>query len=281
MRILICGSNSFVAKGLVGNLLQHGCIVETFNRGISGRKGNDVVGDVKSIHRNLFLNGDFDIVFNFIILKNCSVEENIEYLKSLLFFCKEHKVKKLVHLSSIVIHNSNSYINETSRITEDISKNLYTRIKNASEMYLRDNGNIFNSIDFVRLGFVIETDVDVPYIIKFPFSFYILKGSGKSVLPVIQKSRVHAGLISILSNLKTENSNYLFVSFPSISKQEYLNRLGIKKFIEIPEIIVILISRILYYFKWVSDGNLESIRNWYNTSSYDSSVTQRTLNIEF
>ena len=61
-RILICGSRSFAATGLVERLRARGHDCIGFTRGRVGREGDTVTGPVDGLHENPHLTGKFDAV---------------------------------------------------------------------------------------------------------------------------------------------------------------------------------------------------------------------------
>ncbi len=98
-KILVCGSTSFAANGIVQRLTALGHDVLTFNRGEENKVGNSITGPVKSISTNRFIDDRIDIIINYLLVKNASVEENIEYISDLLALCKKANTKHLIHFS--------------------------------------------------------------------------------------------------------------------------------------------------------------------------------------
>ena len=93
--ILVCGHRSFVATGMLDKLQKANVSFDTFSRGEQKREGSSVTGDVLKMHENKYL-GDYTCVINFVILKGLSVEDNILYIQSLLDFCMQKHVKRLI-----------------------------------------------------------------------------------------------------------------------------------------------------------------------------------------
>ena len=84
-KILICGSTSFVANGFVTLLQKESYEWDTFSRGVKpSRKGNMVRGKYLEIHTNPKLLSEYDIVVNFAVLKDESIEATVKYLQSLV-----------------------------------------------------------------------------------------------------------------------------------------------------------------------------------------------------
>ena len=99
-KVLLCGHKSFVASGMTKTFDRVGITYDCFSRGENKREAYVVRGDVMDMNHNAFLD-TYDTVINFIIIKDGGVEENLRYIKSLLEFCKEKKVKNLIQISSI------------------------------------------------------------------------------------------------------------------------------------------------------------------------------------
>ena len=129
-KILVCGHRSFVATGLVEKFSSNGLTFDCFSRGDEKREGCIVTGDVMKMADNRFLD-EYQTIVNFIILKNCSVEDNLRYIASLLNFCKKKKVKHFVQISSISVYpNEADEVNEKSPIESDWrNKGGYASIK--------------------------------------------------------------------------------------------------------------------------------------------------------
>ena len=82
------------------------------------------------MYENKYL-GDYTCVINFIILKGLSVEDNILYIQSLLEFCQQKHVKRLIQISSISVYpNEAVEVNEQSEIEKDWhNKGGYANVK--------------------------------------------------------------------------------------------------------------------------------------------------------
>ena len=119
------------------------------------QKGNVITGPVMEMNNSL-LGDNYDTVINFIILKGKTVNENIEYIKSLLRFCQAKHVKNLIQISSISVYpNGAAYIDEYAEIEKDYrNKGEYASIKVAVDHYLMDNAPNEWNVIFVRPGFV-------------------------------------------------------------------------------------------------------------------------------
>ena len=154
-KVLICGHRSFVATGLTNALEQARISYDCFSRGSEKRDGNVVTGDVLDMSNNKYLD-EYDVVINYIILKNQSVDENLAYIKSLLDFCKKKKVKNLLQISSISVYpNESKVVDETSEIENDYhNKGGYASIKVAVDHYLMDYPVEGLGVSFISQGYI-------------------------------------------------------------------------------------------------------------------------------
>lgn len=207
-KVLICGHRSFVATGLSKFLTINNLENDCFSRGITERKDNIITGDVMNMKDNIYLD-TYDTVINFIILKNESVEKNIEYIKSLLEFCKLKRVKHLIQISSISVYpNECKYINEESEIEEDYhNKGGYASIKVAVDHYLMENKIEGLNVSFVRPGYIYTKNQEASKagILVSKFGFNVLLGDNKTSLPLICREKLHETLLKIINSNKKEN----------------------------------------------------------------------------
>ncbi len=213
-KILVCGHRSFVATGLADKLSSDGLTFDCFSRGDEKREGCIVTGDVMKMADNRFLS-EYQTVVNFIILKNCSVEDNIRYIASLLDFCKKKKVKHFVQISSISVYpNEADEVNEKSPIESDWrNKGGYASIKVAVDHYLEDNPVEGMKVTFVRPGFIYTKNREISkagILISKP-GLNILLGDKKTTLPLINREVLHEAIIKII-NARNPEKVYLILN---------------------------------------------------------------------
>lgn len=281
-QILICGHRSFVATGLCTKLDANQLSYDCFSRGNTLQKENHITGNVLEIQNNPLL-GEYDTVINFIILKNKSIEENIQYIQSLLDFCKKRNVKHLIQISSISVYpNEAEYIDETSLIEQDYqNKGGYASIKVAVDHYLINNKPKDLFVSFVRPGFVYTKKQEISnaglFISK--LGLKILFGDKKTTLPLINREKLHDAIIKIinaeekqnvyliLDKNREDNTKYNFVSRQWNINPICLNRSFFLSIAKIGKTIHLLKPK--YYQKVV--GLFK--RTWFNS-------TQTELNLD-
>ena len=234
-RILICGSSSFASQGLVQLLESKGSQITHFNRGKLEHKGNQISGDVLNIDKNEFLHGPFDIVINYIVLKGQSQEQNRLYIKKLLNFCNNKRVRHLIHLSSVsALEVSAKYNTEATPTEADPDKKgSYGSLKIAADLCLVRNKPSELKLSLVRPGFVLGKVVQFPTVgnaFKTPFGF-LLFGSPNPQMPLIKRDFLHQAILKIIQLDRKEPNIEIFHIYDSNSpsKRDYVktaHRLG-------------------------------------------------------
>lgn len=200
-KVLICGHRSFVATGLAETMEHNGIKYDCFSRGKEQRKGNVVTGDVMHMADNKYLE-HYDTVINFIILKDQSVEDNLEYIKALLDFCKKREVKHLIQISSISVYpNEALEIDETSPIESDWhNKGGYASVKVAVDQYIENNIAKGINVSFVRPGFIYTKNREISKagILVSKLGMNVLLGDKKTTLPLINREVLHEAIMRII-----------------------------------------------------------------------------------
>lgn len=284
MKILICGNNSFAAKGLEEKLIASGEIVQCFTRGEINRIDNKITGDVFKIHENNYLDVDYDIVINFIIIKNKGVEENMSYIQALDQFCSDKQVKRLIQISSISVYSNDlKYVNEETEIEGNPDKKgSYAAIKIAVDHYFI-NAKTNYDITFVRPGFIISKENKASFAgiaIMLPFNFSVLLGSKKTSLPLLNRNRFHEALIKIVHK-KDAKPVYLTLENLKGTKYDYLRILSKRRILTLPEKLILAISSSVKNLKLISSNQFFKIKGLFKTTYFDSSATELDLDYTF
>lgn len=283
-KILICGDRSFVAKGLINILNQEGYDTYGFSRGdIDSKNGNLIRGDVFNIDKNQYLDEEFDVVINFIIIKDGTIEDNISYIKSLEKFCINKNVKNLIQISSISVYPNNlNLVNEDTEIETDIkNKGKYASIKVAIDNYLLSQSYPFN-ITFVRPGYVYSKDrISSDGILKrLPLNINILLGDNKTSLPIIDKEVLHQAIVKII-NKKNKEKVYLIFENNNFTKYKYAKYFLNKSFFKLPKHLIITFSKILCKTKIISKNLNILINGLFKDTHYDSYKSEYKLGMSF
>jgi NAD dependent epimerase/dehydratase family. len=284
IRALLCGASSFVANGFEDVTKNVEILTETFSRGNESRNGDRICGKYINIASNKFLNDNYDIVINFAVLKNDTVENNIRYIKSLLKLCAEKKVKKLIHFSTIMnydYHLTNVTENANIETLDKTSKKGYAEIKIAVDNYLL---SVKDTLPFelimVRPGYVLADNRPCPFIKPLPCGFAVIKGNKKSKQPIVRREDIHEALIKIIN---TENNDVVYHLFPNdkMTKYRYAKLLGYKHIIVMPKLIFRSIPHLLTKLGIISKSLYSRFDGMYIESDFSSERTEEKLNIKF
>lgn len=213
-QVLLCGHRSFVATGLTNQFDAAGISYDCFSRGEIKREGDVVTGDVLKMSDNPYLK-DYETVVNFIILKGKSVEDNLEYIKSLLDFCSKHHVKHLIQISSISVYpNDAKMVDEKSPIEKDYrNKGGYASIKVAVDHFIEDNPVKGMEVSYIRPGFIYTKNhkISKAGILISKFGLNILLGDRKTSLPLISRVNIHKAILAIIKS-DTKQKVYLLLN---------------------------------------------------------------------
>lgn len=283
-KILILGARSFVGYGLSATLEKRGHLVDLFSRGEEGKQDNVIYGDYLRICENPYFSAEYDAVINFAILKNQSVEENIQYIRSLIDFCKSHKVKKLIHFSSIMVYDYQAAVvdentpAETRTITH---KRGYGEIKIAVDEYLlsvRDKMPF--ELVLVRPGYVLANNRPCPFIINLPLGMHVIKGDKLSKQPIVRREDIHKALAAIID---TEKNDPVYHFFPSdgMTKYRYAKKTVGGMILTMPKWLLERIPYALAKLHIIPWSMYSRFQGMYIYSDFQSVQTEKKLNIHF
>jgi nucleoside-diphosphate-sugar epimerase len=283
-QILLLGARSFVATGLFELLSEKHYPVDVFSRGDEKRNSNFVTGNVCSIASNQFFASTYDVVINFIVLKDRTIEENSDYIKSLIEFCKSHNVKKLIHFSSIMVYNyQHKNVNESTPIEtlDKTIKNGYGKIKIAVDQYLMSiKETLPFELVFVRPGYVLAENRACPFIKQLPMNISVIKGNKKSKQPIVKREDIHKALIKIIET-KDNNDVYLFLPNNNMTKYQYAKETIGGLIITLPAWMFKGIPYFLSKIKVIPQSFYSRFEGMYIQTDFDSQQTETKLNIKF
>ncbi|MCD8237562.1 MAG: NAD-dependent epimerase/dehydratase family protein [Prevotellaceae bacterium] len=280
--ILICGHRAYAARGLKQLFVENGHNVVEFSRGDVMRDGNVVTGPVSEIDKNPLLTEDINVVINFILLQNGTVEENEDYFNALLRFSSTHGVKRLIQISSI-----SSYPNDAPLITEDTPteknvklKGAYGIIKAAADNLLeRKRNKVDFDIIFVRPGYIIAADHPHPFagIAKFVTSkLAILIGDKKATLPCVRREVLHRCLAEIAVQ-ENPLQVYLLVEGKGGTKYSYFRTLSNAVVIPLPKCLFFIASDVLKVLHIFNQRHVGMVKGAFKVNRFDNSKTRNKL----
>jgi nucleoside-diphosphate-sugar epimerase len=236
-KVLLCGFQSFAAQGLAQQLHESGCVVDGFARRkttpISGLR-QQVSGHICNLSENVEFDESYDIVVNYLLLKNESIEENKQYLKQLLDFCVLKRVKHLIHISSVSVYPGSLVdIDESSPIeTEPNAKGAYGALKVASDNFLLQNVPEAICLSLVRPGFILGEGLVDPIVgmaLRTPFNRLFVIGNRKNVVPITTREILNRAISELVRKEPTKAASkqpYILVSPNSPDRLTYLRHLS-------------------------------------------------------
>lgn len=284
MKILLCGNNSFAAKGLFEKLVSAGFQVDCFTRGEVGRIGKQVTGNVFQICENKYLVENYDSVINFIFIKDESIEANLRYIKALDRFCMERGTKRLIHISSISVYpNDVMYINEASEIEKDPNnKGGYASIKVAVDQYLIDKKPSYD-LTFIRPGFIVSAKHEpslAGIAVLLPLNLALLLGNKKTSLPLIDRIQLHEAIVRIVFK-QNPKPVYLMLENIEGTKYDFLSARSKRSIVSMPTGLVKFAATIAKKLSVLSSKQYLQVKGLFKNTYYDSSATEFDLNLSF
>lgn len=284
-QILLCGHRSFVATGLTDRMTRAGLTFDCFSRGEEKRQDNVVTGDVLHMADNPHL-GTYDVVLNFILLKEQSVEANLAYIASLLQFCRTHGVKRLIQISSISVYpNTAEYVNETSPIEADYhNKGGYAGLKVAVDHYLTAHAPEGLHVTFVRPGYIYTKGREVSRagILVSKCGVHILLGDQKTSLPLINREKLQDALLRI-ALLECPATVYLLLNKDRAQGTKYLfvrNQWNVKPLC-LPRAPFMLAARLLRAVHLFREPHYLKVVGLFKRTWFDSSASESALGMNF
>ena len=282
--VLIFGKNSFVASGIEEPLNKAGYPVDFFTRGNEGRVDTTVFGKTKDILTNSFFKERYRYVVNYVVLKDAGVEENIEFIKLLLEFCKKYGVEKFIHFSSIMVYDyANTRVDEYTPI-EPLAKTLkkgYGEIKIAVDEYL---WSVKDSLPFelilVRPGFVLSESVPCPFVKKMPLHFTAIKGNKKSRQPIVKREDIHLAIRNIIEKPTTMNVYHLFPN-DGMTKYKYAKQAVGGVIITLPKWIFKDIPYLLSNIGVIPKSLYSRFEGMFIETDFQSQKTEAELQMKF
>ena len=227
-RVLLCGYRSFAAQGLQASLEEYGHDVLTFSRGPLARKDRRITGPVKKLDENRYIDEPIDTVINYIRLSGESVEDNEEYIRTLLRFCKPRKVKHLIHISSCSVYKNNAkFVDEDSPVeTAPSKKGPYAAVKVAQENVIQNEQAEGLVVSIVRPGLILANGMG-GYMggigIRLPWNSILGLGHAKSQIPLVTRETVNASILKLISTPpKGDIESVLLADKHSPTRREYL-----------------------------------------------------------
>ncbi len=286
MKILICGHKSLAARGLVSLLSNNKSLeVECFSRGKEKKEGMVITGDVYQMKNNLYLQNHYDIVINYILIKDGGIDDNLKYLSALVEFCKKNGVKRLVHISTISVYpNDSDVVNEDTPIEKDINKKgVYGALKIKCDEYLSKLCESGPELTFLRPGYIVE-DGEAPktggIMIALPLNGALLLGDRRTSLPLIYRSKMNLAIYNLLSK-DVPGRVFLLLENKGGTKYAFIRKFTNRWIIWPPKNLAIMVGWILKNLGLFSENKYHLVKGLFKDTYFDSSKTEELLSVKF
>lgn len=283
-RILILGARSFVGSGLSTTLEKSHHHADLFSRGRERKQDNVIYGDYLHICENPNFSTEYDVVINLAILKDQSTETNLQYIRTLVDFCKSHKVRKLIHFSSIMVYDYQTAIVDENTHAETQTatcKRGYGEIKIAVDEYLL---SVRDTMPFelvlVRPGYVLAENRPCPFIINLPLGIHVIKGDKRSKQPIVLREDIHKALAAIID---TEKNDPVYHFFPSdgMTKYQYAKKTVGGLILTMPRWLFERMPYALAKLHIMPWSMYSRFQGMYIYSDFQSVQTEQKLNVHF
>lgn len=284
MKILLCGERSFASIGLLNKLEVAGFDVDCFSRGEENKVDKSITGNVFTMSQNNYFAEYYDIIINFILIKNKTIEENIAFIKELDRFCELKKVSRLIQISSISVYsNEAAFVNENTEIEQDYeTKGIYASVKIAVDQFLLQKKTVY-PVTFIRPGYIVCEKNNFSYAgigISLPMNFILLLGNEKTSLPLINRDKMHNALVNLL--LKNQYKTvYLLLENNKGTKSQFLKSRSKGRIIPLPKSIILFCAYMARKLSIISEKQLHQIKGLFKKTYFDSSETEKELQIKF
>lgn len=283
-KILILGARSFVGKELPEFLGLHDHVVQMFSHGKDRRDGNYIWGDYLHMPSCRFVDELYDIVINLVVLKEQSIDDNIQYIHSLVDFCNSHHVKKLIHFSSIMVYNyGEPSVSEHTLIARSAETYMmgYGKIKIAVDEYLLTHRHELGAeLVLVRPGYVLADNRPCPFIINLPLGIHVIKGNKRSKQPMVRREDIHQALLAIINK---EQNLPVYHFFPSdgMTKYRYARQSAGGLILTMPKCLFERIPYALAKMHLIPWALYSRFEGMYIYSDFHSEQTEQALNVHF
>jgi nucleoside-diphosphate-sugar epimerase len=284
-KVLVLGHRSYISLGLIDKLQEAGFQVTCFSRGKEQKTGNIITGNVFNLTSNHLFDDKYDVVINFILLKDKDVAENIRYIKSVKDFCELKNVKRLIHISSISVYaNDEKYVNEATPIETNIhGKGMYSAQKIEVDKYLSSINNSSFELCLVRPGFVVSDEIKSPLsgiAIQLPLNHCLLLGNKSTSLPLIERNILQTALIEIIRKKQIQKI-YLLLKNNRGTKYNYVKDTVHFKVLYLPKLPILFAASILKCIRLLNFSKYQKIKGLFKDTYFDSSQSEKELGLKF
>ena len=294
MNVLIFGSSSFAGQCLEARLSQAGHEVFHFNRGPVECRGRRITGSIEGLEDNPYWPAQVDVIINYTLLKDQTIEENIEFCARLLALVRRVGCKRLIHISSVSVYKSTRrVIDENTEVETNLAnKGPYAALKTATENYLRAHSADLPVV-FVRPGFILGeglVSATVGTAVKIPGGRLLILGNAADTMPITTRALLDEALLALAEREQVQpGENFLIVDSGSPSKKDFIEycaaRLGQAKSVwTLPTAVWLAVAASAQaLLNAAGQGKIKVWQKLYSVSKvyrYDSRRTEARLGVD-
>lgn len=228
MKILVLGTSSFAAHGLVERLNRAGHEVWTFNRSRLANAGpRDLHGPYARLTEITQAAGRCDVLVNYAIAKFGGVEENLALADHVIAAARDRDVSRIIHVSSIsVLPAVSGTVDEATPAVAHRWKGEYSKVKVAVERRFEEAVRD-RLLLVVRPGFILGLGLadSLPGIARLlPTGHLLGLGSRRSIIPLVTREHVNEAVCRLteLPDAKA-GERFMLVSPDAPTRADYLS----------------------------------------------------------
>ena len=227
MKILVLGTSSFAAHGLVELLLTAGHEVWTFNRSRVAASGpRDLHGPYARLTEITDLVGRCDVLINYAIAKFGGIEENLALADQVIATARAREVSRVIQVSSIsVLPAVSGPVNEATPAVAHRWKGEYSKVKVAVERRFEEAVRD-RLLLVVRPGFILGPGLadSLPGIARLlPTGHLMGLGNRHSIIPLVAREHVHEAIGRLIELADGQpGERFMLVSSDAPTRAEYL-----------------------------------------------------------
>jgi len=227
MKVLVLGTSSFAAHGLVDRLNRAGHEVWTFNRTrVTAAGPRDLHGAYARLAEITDAVGRCDQLINYALVKFGGVEENLTLADQVIAAAQARNVSRMIHVSSIsVLPAVSGMVNEATPAVAHRWKGEYSKVKVAVELRFEEAVRD-RQLLVVRPGFIVGTGLadSLPGIARLlPTSHLLGLGNRASIIPLVAREHVNEAICRLVEVADAPSGErYMLVSPDAPTRADYL-----------------------------------------------------------
>jgi nucleoside-diphosphate-sugar epimerase len=229
------------------------------------------------------LRDDYALVVNFILKKDCSVEENLAFARELLELSRRSPGCRLLQVSSVSAYDSSArrVTPATPIAPRGMRRGGYSTLKSeVDHMLLAEAGEV--PLTLLRPGLVLAPEEPPPAagIARRLGPLWLVLGGARSALPLVEREDLHEAIVRIAATPSPPPVVLAFSNAPTTKVGYVRAHLG-RPAVTLPAPLVLLAARILRLLGVFDDARLEQVRGLFRETRYDATESERALGMSF